>query len=315
MKRYKIIVILIYIIILSLILNTDGCKYSISGFSVHEIMDYFYKNHVNFENLHMPVVAVLDTGVGKIPDIEDNVICFKDFINNKPVCYDDNGHGTNVCGIITGNGKQSKGRYKGLSDKTNLVVLKVADSDGNIDLTSLIGALLWLQDNAQKYDIRIVCMSFGFDKMDSIHMVDYINSLIKKVIEKNVLFVTSAGNRGNIDGLVTFPGSLESVITVGSINYNPKEEKDITKSIISVFSSNKTINEIKKPDNYAPGENLIVPSFDRNGSPIYKCVNGTSFSAAIFCGQLSISWGENYSFSSKGMKNYIKKNSKNGVLM
>ncbi len=315
MKRYKIIGILIYVIILSLIFNTDECEHSISGFSVHKIMDCFYENHINFENIHTPVVAVLDTGVGENPDIKDNVIYFKDFINNKPDCYDDNGHGTNVCGIITGNGKQSKGRYKGLSDKTDLVVLKIADSNGNIVLASFIDALLWLDNNAEKFNIRIACMSFGFNTINSTVTIDYLDLLIKNLIDKNVLFVSSAGNRGGMDGLVTFPGSLESVITVGSINYNPKEDKDITKSIVSVFSSNKTVNKIKKPDNYAPGEKLIVPGCDRNGSPIYECVNGTSFSAAIFCGQLSISWGENYSFSSKEMKNYIKKNSKNGVLM
>ncbi|WP_024833449.1 S8 family peptidase [Ruminiclostridium josui] len=278
-------------------------------------MDYFYKNHKGYQGIHTPVVAVLDTGVSKNVDIIDSVIYFKDFINNKGDYYDDNGHGTKVCGIITGNGKNSMGRYKGLSDKTDLVVLKIADSNGNVVLASLIDALLWLDNNVEKYNIRIACMSFGFDTINSTITINYLDLLIKNLIDKNVLFVSSAGNRGGMDGLVTFPGSLERVITVGSISFNPKQDKDITESIISAFSSIKTESNVQKPDNYAPGENIIVPCCDTNGGLKYESVNGTSFSAAIFCGQLSIYWGENYSFSSIEMKDLIKRNSKNGILM
>lgn len=316
MKKYKILKIqLIILLLIGLVCNLDIYKKNLIGFSSNELMEYYYKNHTTYENLLPSVVVVLDTGVSKNPDIIDNVKYFKDFINNKKECYDDNGHGTKICGIITGNGKSSNGKYKGISDKTDLIVLKIADSNGKIVLASLIGALLWLENNSEQYNIRIACMSFGFNTINSDITVNYIESLINKIIEKGVLFVTSAGNSGDSDGLITFPGTLESVITVGSINFNPEQDNDIYKSSVSDFSSYKLTNNIKKPNNYAPGENIIVPSFNKNGEFIYESVSGTSFSAAIFCGQLSIYWGENSTLSSYKIRKLIIRNSKNGIIM
>ena len=38
---------------------------------------------------------------------------FKDFVNDLPWTYDDNGHGTHVAGIIAGNGYDSNGPRAG----------------------------------------------------------------------------------------------------------------------------------------------------------------------------------------------------------
>lgn len=44
-------------------------------------------------------IAVLDTGISKVKDFtwpKNRVIAFKDVVNGKNECYDDNGHGTHV---------------------------------------------------------------------------------------------------------------------------------------------------------------------------------------------------------------------------
>ena len=67
---------------------------------------------------HGITVAVLDTGMAEHPDLEGRQIAFFDFVQGKgreTRSYDDNGHGTHVCGILCGSGKMSGGRYRGIA--------------------------------------------------------------------------------------------------------------------------------------------------------------------------------------------------------
>lgn len=43
-------------------------------------------------------IAVLDTGIGRHPDLAGRLLCFHDFINRRNLMYDNNGHGTHVKG-------------------------------------------------------------------------------------------------------------------------------------------------------------------------------------------------------------------------
>lgn len=74
--------------------------------------------------------AVLDSGVAAHPDLRGRIAVFKDFVSNKNTAYDDNGHGTHVCGILAGSGAVSKGRYRGIAPECMLVCGKVLDKEG-----------------------------------------------------------------------------------------------------------------------------------------------------------------------------------------
>ena len=52
-------------------------------------------------------IAVLDTGIALHPDIKNRIRMFKDYVNGKTYCYDDNGHGTHIAGILCGDGSIS----------------------------------------------------------------------------------------------------------------------------------------------------------------------------------------------------------------
>ena len=92
-------------------------------------------------------VAVLDTGLGMHRDFIDNsnrVIAFKDMLNKRREPYDDNGHGTHVCGIIGGNGYSSKGKYIGVAPECNLIGVKVLDRRGDGNISDVLAGLQWI---------------------------------------------------------------------------------------------------------------------------------------------------------------------------
>ena len=106
-------------------------------------------------------VAVLDTGIYKHIDFGNRIIAFKDFINNRAFPYDDSGHGTHVSGIIAGDGYASHGRFKGIAPMSQIISVKVLDSNGNGNIENVIKGTKWIINNKDIYNIKIVNISFG----------------------------------------------------------------------------------------------------------------------------------------------------------
>ena len=75
--------------------------------------------------------AILDSGIYPHPDLKERIIDFQDFLNGQAGCYDDYGHGTHVAGILAGNGKLSRGRYRGIAPDCRLLPVKVLNRRGN----------------------------------------------------------------------------------------------------------------------------------------------------------------------------------------
>ncbi|MFQ7767131.1 MAG: S8 family serine peptidase [Fusicatenibacter saccharivorans] len=44
--------------------------------------------------------AVLDTGIFPHIDFDNRIVAFRDLVYGRETPYDDNGHGTHVCGIL-----------------------------------------------------------------------------------------------------------------------------------------------------------------------------------------------------------------------
>ena len=87
---------------------------------------------------------------------------FVDFVNGRPVPYDDNGHGTHVAGIIAGNGYDSTASRAGIAPGAHIVSLKVLDAEGRGVISDVIAALEWaIREQARTHNIRVVNMSVG----------------------------------------------------------------------------------------------------------------------------------------------------------
>src|SRR4030095_13167084 len=98
-------------------------------------------------------VAVIDSGIAtwhddltnrssvSYPYGDQRVAAFVDFVNGRPLPYDDQGHGTHVAGIIAGNGRDSNGRQAGAAPDASLISLKVLDEHGHGTISNVIAAL------------------------------------------------------------------------------------------------------------------------------------------------------------------------------
>ena len=106
-------------------------------------------------------VAVMDTGIGTHIDFGQRIRGFRDYVGDKKILYDDNGHGTHVSGIIAGSGFASHGRYRGMAPGAAIYAIKVLDRMGKGNTRLVVSALKWLIANYEKMNIRILNISVG----------------------------------------------------------------------------------------------------------------------------------------------------------
>lgn len=214
-------------------------------------------------------IAFLDTGICYIPDFQGRILYFKDFINDKRVIYDDNGHGTHVAGIASSNGI-----YKGLAPESNIIALKVLNSSGQGNASDVIAGIQWIANNYKKYNIRIVNMSIG---TSSPIKNDPLIEAVERLWDMGIVVVTAAGNNGPNPGTISSPGTSKKIITVGSSD-DEKSNK--------IFSGRGPTKDcIIKPDILAPGSNIISCKCTKG---TYKKLSGTSMSTPIISGAIAL---------------------------
>lgn len=227
-------------------------------------------------------VAVIDTGIYPHIDFlcpKNKIICFKDFVNDKKYIYDDNGHGTFVAGIIGGSGKVNS-KIQGVAPKCNLISLKALDENGETGAFTILEAMQWVYDNKNKYNIKVVCMSFGSNPLSS---NDPLLKGAERLWNSGIVVVAAAGNSGPKEESIKSPGISSKIITVGALNDNRKEDGtfDYDNFEIAEFSSRGPAFNYYKPDCIASGVNIKGL---KNGKDFYTKMSGTSVATPIVAG-------------------------------
>jgi minor extracellular serine protease Vpr len=173
------------------------------------------------------MVAVLDTGVDyRHPDLGGGkgtgykVFRGYDFVNDDFDPMDDDGHGTQMAGIIAANGD-----LKGVAPDATLLAYKVLDSSGAGDTAATIAAI----EAAINEGADIISMSLG-GILDTTN--EPLAEAVNRALDAGVIVVAAAGNDGPLIGSIRDPGSYERVITVGATG-------DIT---LKVVVENKTLD-------------------------------------------------------------------------
>lgn len=234
------------------------------------------------------VAAVLDTGIAPHPDFQNKILVFRDFVNGMVIPYDDNGHGTHVCGVLAGNGKVSDGMYSGMAPECDLIVLKVLDGKGNGDVAEVMKAFRWILENQKRYQIRIVNISVGMQSETDEREVKKMINGVEALWDAGLVVVAAAGNLGPQEGTVTTPGDSKKIITVGSADDQYPDGRG--ESVHRHYSGRGPTKEcVCKPDLIAPGSYIrsCNAKFEKQKAKPYVMKSGTSMATPIVSGAIA----------------------------
>jgi len=227
-------------------------------------------------------IAIIDTGINNHLDFylgRKKIIKFCDFVNDLKHNYDDNGHGTFVAGVVAGSGILSNGKYAGIANNADIISLKALNEKGEATAITILQAMQWVFDNYEKYNIRVVCMSFGSEPLG---YSDPIMKGAEKLWDEGIVVVCAGGNSGPEWQTIKSPGISKKIITVGGLddkrNYEGlyfEKEFDVAE-----FSSRGPAFGKIKPDVIAPSVNIT--SCSHMGG--YRQMSGTSVATPMVAG-------------------------------
>lgn len=265
-------------------------------------------------------IAVIDTGVYPHGDLlrpYKIIKNFKDFINSCDDPYDDNGHGTHICGVISGSGSMSEGRYRGVAPGSKIVMLKAFNSVGEGSFSHILAAIGWVIENKEKYGIRILCLPFGADSIVS-HNADPLCIACSAAWNCGIIIVAAAGNKGPNNGTITTPGIEPVVITAGCCSC---AQSNVKSWDIPQFSGRGGQKEqVVKPDLIAPGVNITSLSSGKSYFPFgsgrmagpvnlenpYTSMTGSSVSSAVTAGCIALLLEKNPDLVCNDLKGILK---------
>ena len=256
---------------------------------VKQTVHYWCKDTADSRYLGTGIcAAILDTGIALHPDLKDRVAGFRDFTGSSIKCRDDSGHGTHVAGILAGNGISSGGTYAGMAPRTDLLIGKVLDREGNGNVDNVISGIQWVMESAVSCGIRIVNISVGTQPDLAQSQKDRLQKAVEELWDMGLIVVVSAGNYGPRSGTVVVPGNSRKVITVG-VPDSPSSFSRSRRERINYSGRGPTNECVIKPDIFAPGTGILSCNsrFSFPGEPPYIMKSGTSMATPVVSGALA----------------------------
>jgi len=177
-------------------------------------------------------VALIDSGVTPVDGLstQGKVVNGPDlsFESQDPSLeyLDTFGHGTHMAGIIAGRDTEATSvsssdttHFFGMAPDAQIVSVKVADAQGQTDVSQVLAAIDWVVQH--QYDngmnIRVLNLSYGTDSSQS-YVLDPLAYAAEQAWDHGIVVVVAAGNQGhNSDGLED-PAIDPYVIAVGASN-------------------------------------------------------------------------------------------------
>ncbi|RMW33382.1 MAG: peptidase S8 [Nitrosopumilus sp.] len=169
-------------------------------------------------------IAIIDTGVDfNHPDLfgwgpDGKVVGGYNFIQEDQPPMDNNGHGTQVAGVIA-----ADGQAVGVAPKAKILAYKVSEDGEGVSSDLIIRAI----EKAIEDDANIINISLGVNKTNT-----KIERAVNQALEKEIFVVAAAGNDGPGLGTIGSPGQNFGSVTVGA-TYN-----NLTSSLIATLEVN-----------------------------------------------------------------------------
>ncbi|MCF3182065.1 type VII secretion-associated serine protease mycosin [Streptomyces polychromogenes] len=212
-------------------------------------------------------VAVIDSGVARIPELEGQVLPGKDFAPDSiegDERTDYKNHGTGMASLIVGNGKGPGGVESafGLAPDAKVLPLRV-DMNGNgiSRNTTLVDAIRFAADS----DARILNISLGWGDDRG------LRDAVKYALDKGKLIFAASGNDGGSQ--ISYPAGTPGVVGVGAIDPDGAATKESTHNAAVDLS--------------APGTDIIGAC---NGSTGLCTSHGTSDATALTSASAALLW-------------------------
>jgi len=217
-------------------------------------------------------VAVLDSGVSPVAGLDDpsKVTYGPDLSiegNGVLANQDTFGHGTFMAGIIAGRGADNPSAdlsrapanvQLGVAPDAGLLAMKLATTDGSVDVSQVIAALDWVTQHPVLPDgtrVRVINLSYGTDSAQG-YQADPLAAATENAWHHGIVVVTSAGNNGPDAGRLADPAIDPYVIAVGATDSNAKVNGwAADKATVAPFSQVGSTE--RHADLVAPGTSLV----------------------------------------------------------
>lgn len=211
-------------------------------------------------------VAVIDSGVDRIPELEGQVLPGKDFATSydgdERTDYDK--HGTTMAALIAASGKHPSGDGAfGLAPGVKILPIRVPH-EYNDTSPSWTEAIRYAADS----DAKVINISMAIPKDDPARL-----DAVKYALSKGKLIFAGVGNDGNSTNEVMYPAATPGVVGVGAVD---KEGKATAES-----------QHGSQVDLAAPGINIVTACGGKTG----LCTStGTSDATALASASAALIW-------------------------
>ncbi len=249
-------------------------------------------------------IALIDTGVVPVAglassDVSNGPDLSFESQSSEMRHFDTFGHGTHMAGIIAGDGRTGLlglDHFQGVAPAAKLTSLKVATSDGAVDVSQVIAAVDWVVAH-RKDDplnpIRVLNLSFGTDGVQR-YQADPLTHAVENAWRAGIVVVVSGGNEGPLAPLNN-PAYDPYVIAVGAADTR-NTAATTSDDLVMGFSSRG--DATRRVDLTAPGRSIAslrdpgsyldsAHASARYGDGLFKG-SGTSQAAAVVSGGVAL---------------------------
>ncbi|GIE96029.1 S8 family serine peptidase [Paractinoplanes rishiriensis] len=151
-------------------------------------------------------IAVIDTGVSRLPDLAPRMLPGYDFVNDDADATDDNGHGTMAAGVIAAGGNNRVG-VAGVCWYCRILPVKVLGKGGSGSYSDIAEGIRYAADRGA--DVLNLSLGGGDDSQ-------LLRDAVAYATGKGALVVAAAGNQGSPKP--HYPAAIPAVVAVGGVN-------------------------------------------------------------------------------------------------